>query len=216
MAYTSYRDRRAAEQAAALGPQPGQVLRHATPEENQRFLAQQQGNNPMFQYHNIGFGNPLGNAGGAMALDNYGRRASNAAPVNWLQSGFEGFGGQMAGAMGQIGSLLGQNAAASQANKAMQVPLQMEQMKQQGQTQRLGMLSPLIAALFGRGAPVGGGGGGGGSQNPMAGFSTNFGQAAFPAGGGAGYSMSPEQQRELASLAMMSARNQVARQMAGA
>jgi hypothetical protein len=84
------------------------------------------------------------------------------------------YGPTIQGAMGQIGSTLQGNANRATQSAMAQVPLQMEQLRQSGATNRLGMVAPLLQAMFG-----------GGNRQP-AGFVTNFGQMAIPGGGGGG------------------------------
>lgn len=82
-----------------------------------------------------------------------------------LVNGYGNFGNQLQGAMGQIGSILDANAWRNVANnsinaqyEASRVPIEVEQMRQSGQANRLSQISPLLTQLFGS---LGGGTGGG-------------------------------------------------------
>lgn len=85
---------------------------------------------------------------------------------NALLGGYMNFGNQMQGAMNQM---LAVNLANQQANlvnnqtraqyEAARVPIEQEQIRQAGQTNRINQLSPLLSQLF---SGINGGGSGGG------------------------------------------------------
>lgn len=100
-----------------------------------------------------------------------------------LGASHNNYGGMMQGAMGQLGAGLNQQADRQAYQQSQQVPLQIMQAQQSGMNQRLGMLAPLLARMFGGlGAAAGGGQGGNG-------FQTMFGQ--FASGGGQNQAMGP-------------------------
>lgn len=95
-----------------------------------------------------------GNYGGGQGYASYGQpnRANQGYNAGFYNPGF-GMLSQGINTMNNLGSNIGnafaQANAISSANMANQVPVEMEQMRQQGMMQRLQALSPLLSGIFG-------------------------------------------------------------------